>query len=219
MPDKKIIFLLVLISIGLILSSLGAWDGINEQWVDRHIRGQGFSGVLSFIGFCALFTACGFPRQLAAFLGGYAFGFMTGTLLATLAASLGLLLSFYTAKIIARPTIRKKYPKKIKSIQNFLNHRTFSKTIIIRLLPVGSNLITNLVAGVARVDIKPFFAGSFIGYLPQMIIFALAGSGIEVMSVWKIVLSIVLFIISSILSGYLYKEYKKNRQKDDALIP
>ncbi len=52
-----------------------------------------------------------------------------------------------------------------------------------------------------------------------MIIFSLAGSGIEVMSVWKITLSIVLFIISSILSGYLYKEYKKNRRKDDALIP
>ncbi len=125
MLDKKIVFLLILISIGLVLSSLGAWDGINEQWVDRHIRGQGFTGILSFIGFCALFTACGFPRQLAAFLGGYAFGFVSGTLLATLAASFGLLLSFYVAKIIARPTIRKKYPEKIK------RYRTFSITALL----------------------------------------------------------------------------------------
>ncbi len=218
MPDKKIMSLLVLISIGLILSSLGAWDGINEQWIDAHIRNQGFSGVLTFVGFCALFTACGFPRQLAAFLGGYAFGFISGTLLATIATALGCTLSFYVAKIIARPTIRKKYPAKIKAIHSFLDHKTFSKTIIIRLLPVGSNLVTNLVAGVARINVKAFVAGSFVGYLPQMIVFALAGSGIEVMSVWKISISIALFIVSSILSGYLYRDYKKNHKKDDALI-
>ncbi len=219
MFDKKIIFLLTLISVGIILSSLGAWDGIDEQWVDHHIRNQGLRGGLVFIGFCALFTACGFPRQIAAFLGGYAFGFVTGTLLATVATSLGCVLSFYSAKVIVRPLIRKKYPEKIKSIQRFLNYQTFSKTIIIRLLPAGSNLITNLVAGVARIKVRPFVFGSFIGYFPQMIIFALAGSGIEIMSIWKLTLSIVLFIISSLLSAYLYRDYKKHRNKNDALLP
>ncbi len=218
MPDKKIILLLILISVGIIFSSLGAWDNINEQWVDAHIRNQGFSGVLTFVGFCALFTACGFPRQLAAFLGGYAFGFIGGTLLATIATSLGCIISFYIAKIVARPTVRKKYPDKIKALQKFLNHQTFSKTIIIRLLPVGSNLMTNLVAGVARINVKAFVLGSFVGYFPQMIIFSLAGSGIEVMSFWKLTISIILFIISSIFSGYLYRDYKKNHKKDDALL-
>jgi uncharacterized membrane protein YdjX (TVP38/TMEM64 family) len=218
MPDKKIIFLLALISIGLVLSSFGAWDSINEQWIDAHIRNQGFSGVLTFVGFCALFTACGLPRQVAAFLGGYAFGFVTGTILATLAASFGCIISFYVAKVVARPIIRKKYPEKIKAIHGFLNHQTFNKTIIIRLLPAGSNLITNLVAGVARINVKPFVIGSFIGYLPQMIVFSLAGSGIEVMSVWKLAISIGLFVISSILSGYLYRDYKKNHKKNDPLL-
>lgn len=218
MPDKKIILLLILISGGVIFSSLGAWDNINEQWIDAHIRNQGLSGILTFVGFCALFTACGFPRQLAAFLGGYAFGFVGGTILATIATSLGCIISFYIAKIFARPTVRKKYPAKIKALQTFLNHQTFKKTIIIRLLPVGSNLITNLVAGVARINVKAFVLGSFIGYFPQMIIFALAGSGIEVMSFWKLTISIALFIISSILSGYLYRDYKKSHKKDDALL-
>jgi len=218
MPDKKIMSLLILISIGIAFSSFGAWDSINEQWIDAHIRHQGLSGVFNFVGFCALFTACGFPRQFAAFLGGYAFGFVEGTILATVATSLGCIISFYTAKIIARPIVRKRYPAKIKAIQAFLNHQTFKKTIIIRLLPVGSNLITNLVAGVARINVKAFVFGSFIGYFPQMIVFALAGSGVEVMSFWKLTISIVLFIISSILSGYLYRDYKKNHKKDDALL-
>ena len=86
-------------------------------------------------------------------------------------------------------------------------------TIIIRLLPIGSNLITNIAAGITRVRQEPFFIGSFIGYLPQMIIFSLIGSGIEVLSIWKISTSIVLFIISSILSAYLYREYQLDQRE------
>ena len=90
-------------------------------------------------------------------------------------------------------------------------------TIIIRLLPFGSNLITNMVAGVAQINNRQFFLGSFIGYLPQMIIFALVGSGIEVMSVWKISLSIALLLVSSILSGHLYNKYKLERSRVNEL--
>lgn len=205
---KKLFFLLVFISIGIFISSIGAWDTINEKWIDNHIRDQGLIGIIAYVGFCSLFTASGLPRQLAAFLGGYAFGFMIGVLLATVAATLGCILTFYFAKVFARPIIQKKHLDKIKSISQFLDSRTFTMTIIIRLLPFGSNLITNMVAGVAQVNNKPFFLGSFIGYLPQMIVFALVGSGIEVMSFWKLTLSVVLLIISTILSGYLYKEYK-----------
>ena len=197
----------------MFFSAIGAWDSINEQWVDRHIRDQGLIGILAYVGFCSLFTAGGLPRQLAAFLGGYAFGFTIGVLLATLAATIGCIITFYLAKLIARPFIKKRYLDKIQNIHQFLQNRTFTMTIIIRLLPIGSNLITNMVAGVAQINNRQFFLGSFIGYLPQMMIFALVGSGIEVMSVWKITLSIVLLIVSSILSGYLYKEYKLEQSR------
>jgi uncharacterized membrane protein YdjX (TVP38/TMEM64 family) len=215
--NKRLLFLLALILIGIFFSAIGAWDNINEQWVDRHIRNQGLIGILAYVGFCSLFTASGVPRQLAAFLGGYAFGFTIGVLLATFAATLGCIITFYLAKLIARPIIKKRYLDKIQSIHQFLDNRTFTMTIIIRLLPFGSNLITNMVAGVAQINNRQFFIGSFIGYLPQMIIFALVGSGIEVMSVWKIALSIVLLIVSSILSGYLYKEYKLEQSRMNAL--
>lgn len=161
--------------------------------------------------------ASGLPRQLAAFLGGYAFGFVAGVLLATFAATLGCILTFYVAKVIARPIIKKRYLDKIQTINKFLDDRTFTMTIIIRLLPFGSNLITNMVAGVAQINNRQFFLGSFIGYLPQMIIFALVGSGIEVMSVWKISLSIALLLVSSILSGHLYNEYKLERSRVNEL--
>jgi uncharacterized membrane protein YdjX (TVP38/TMEM64 family) len=206
--NKKLLLLFGLVIAVVLINAVGALDSINEQWIDHHIRDQGMFGIMLYVGFCSLFTAGGLPRQFAALLGGYAFGFIFGVLLATLAATLGCMLTYYIAKVIAKPIIEKKHQNKLKSIHNFLNHRTFTMTVIIRLLPVGSNLITNMVAGVTQINMKPFFLGSFIGYLPQMIIFSLVGSGIEVMSFWKITISIVLLVISSILGTYLYKEYK-----------
>jgi uncharacterized membrane protein YdjX (TVP38/TMEM64 family) len=97
------------------------------------------------------------------------------------------------------------------------------KTIVIRLLPIGNNLVTNLIVGVTAVKARYFIFGSLIGYIPQMAIFALMGKGVVVLSVWKIGLSIVLFIISSALSVRLYRQYKAvellgRRQVEDSAI-
>ena len=50
-----------------------------------------------------------------------------------------------------------------------------------------------------------------------MIIFAIAGSGVEVLSFWKIGLSVVLFIISSLLSARLYRQYKMDKKTRESL--
>ena len=52
-------------------------------------------------------------------------------------------------------------------------------TLLIRLLPVGNNFATSLAAGVSRVPARPFLLGSLLGYMPQTMVFALAGSGVE----------------------------------------
>ena len=54
-------------------------------------------------------------------------------------------------------------------------------TLTLRLLPVGSNMLLNLVAGVSeRARQAPFMAASAIGYLPQTVVFALLGGGVRV---------------------------------------
>ena len=165
-----------------------------------------------------LSTACGFPRQITAFLGGYAFGLLNGVLLATLGVTFGCILAFYFARILARSMVKKKFPNKVNGINRFLHHGAFTKTIVIRLLPIGNNLITNLVVGVTHAKASHFVAGSFIGYLPQMIVFAIAGSGVEVLSFWKIGLSVFLFIVSSLLSARLYRQYKMDKQPRESLL-
>ena len=214
---KGLLTLFSMVILGLLINFVLSETDFNQAWIDSQVKNQGLRGVVYFTLFCMLSTACGFPRQITAFLGGYAFGLLNGALLATLGVTFGCILAFYFARILARSMVRKKFPNKVNSINHFLHHGAFTKTIIIRLLPIGNNLVTNLVVGVTHAKASHFIAGSFIGYLPQMIIFAIAGSGVEVLSFWKIGLSAFLFIVSSLLSARLYRQYKMDKQTRESL--
>jgi uncharacterized membrane protein YdjX (TVP38/TMEM64 family) len=148
---------------------------------------------------------------MVAFFGGYAFGVLTGFLLGAFAALGGCILAFYYARLFGRGLVRRMFPEKLQRFDDFIRGHPFSMTLLVRLLPVGSNLVTNLIAGVSKIPKPAFFAGSFVGYMPQTLIFALAGSGLTVGSHWQISLSIVLFIISGMLGVRLYRKMRHGR--------
>ena len=89
-------------------------------------------------------------------------------------------------------------------------------TFIIRSLPVGNNLMTNILAGVSRIPALPFFAGSCLGYIAQNFIFALLGSGVRVEPFWRTAISAGLFVVASLLGLWLYRRYKVDV---DAMTP
>ncbi|MEI8646900.1 VTT domain-containing protein [Paraglaciecola sp. Hal342] len=119
--------------------------------------------------------AIGCPRQVMAFLGGYAFGFLQGALLSVSGAICGCMVSFFVARFLLKPVVRRRYASRIHSINRFVEDSPVTKTIIIRLLPLGSNFLTNLMAGVTNVKARHFILGSGLGYIPQMALFALMG--------------------------------------------
>lgn len=183
-------------------------SGLNERWIDAQIRGHGVSGALLFIGMGGVFGALGLPRQVLAFLGGYGFGLGWGTLVAACAALAGCVLDFVVARLVLRRHVGARLGRKVERFDRFVAHHPFSMTLLIRLLPAGSNLITNLVAGVSRIPARWFFFGSFVGYLPQTLIFALIGSGVQVDSSVKFALAAGLFVVSGALGAYLYRRYR-----------
>lgn len=196
-------------------------DRINEildiGWIDNQVRGKGFYGELLFIGAGAVITAVGLPRQMICFLGGYAFGFVIGTLLSLSATVFGCILAFYYARWLGQELLTSRYPERIRRIDHFIHDNPFSMTLLIRLLPVGSNLFTNLAAGVSSVRTGRFLSASAIGYIPQTIVFALIGSGTRINPEWRIGLGIVLFIVSSGLGISLYRRYRRGKVLDEDL--
>jgi uncharacterized membrane protein YdjX (TVP38/TMEM64 family) len=213
---KSALLMAALVFLGLAVRHLGL-DSLNEQWIDTTVRGQGLRGEIIFIVMGMLAMAVGLPRQVFAFLGGYAFGFVSGTALALLATVLGCIASFYYARVLARDLMKRRFAQRIAQVDVFLGHSPFNMALVIRLLPVGSNLLTNLIAGLSHTAALPFFAGSALGFLPQTLIFALAGSGVNVDPSLRLSIAAALFIVSAIIGAHLYRQHRQAAQFESAL--
>jgi uncharacterized membrane protein YdjX (TVP38/TMEM64 family) len=216
-PLRGLALLVSLVLVGFALKSSGAGALFDETWIDAYVRGQGVRGLLVFIALGLAFTALGLPRQIIGFLAGYAFGFVEGTGLALVATTLGCIAAFYYARFLGRDFVAHRFPDKVRRIDVFLNRNPLAMTLLIRFLPLGSNLATNLAAGVSGVRGTPFFTGSLIGYLPQTAVFALVGSGIGLDPVFRISLGAVLFALSGVLGVYLYRRYRHGMTFDDGV--
>lgn len=190
---------------------------LDKGWIDREVRGHGMSGELLFLGMGALATAIGVPRQAISFLAGYAFDVALGTLLGVLATVGGCVIAFSYARWFGRGLIAARFPDRVRRIDGFIHDNTFNMTVLMRLLPVGSNLITNLAAGVANVRALPFVLGSALGYIPQTLVFSLVGSGITLDPLFRIGLGVVLFLVSGVLGVYLFRKFRHGRHLDEKL--
>ncbi|KAB2314067.1 VTT domain-containing protein [Betaproteobacteria bacterium SCN2] len=208
---RGIFLILSLVGIGLLLKGAGLDHLFEREWIDANVRGNGLRGYALFLAAGALMTAIGLPRQVVGFFGGYAFGVLLGLILGAVAALGGCVLAFYYSRLFGRSLVRRMFPEKLQRFDDFIRGHPFSMTLLMRLLPVGSNLVTNLIAGVSRIPKLAFFGGSFIGYLPQTLVFALAGSGLTVGSQWQIGMSILLLIVSGWLGIRLYRGMRHGR--------
>lgn len=206
-----LIFLLTLIAVGYVAES-GLLGGLlSEEWIDREVRGQGIPGELLFLAVGGFATAVAVPRHIISFLGGYAFGFGLGGALAVAATEIGCVLDFFYARVVGRPLLSARMGARVRRIEAFLAANPFAMTLLVRLLPVGNNFATSLTAGVSRVPARPFLLGSLLGYIPQTMVFALAGSGIEMGARYRIALAVLFFVVSGAIGIWLYRRYRHGR--------
>ncbi len=208
---KGLILIASLVGIGYGLKAMGLSDLFNTDWVDAEVKGKGLSGELVFLAMGAAVTAAGFPRQAVAFLAGYAFGFATGSLLASAAVTLGCVAAFAYARLLGRGFVQRHFGRRIAKFDAILADSPFLTTLLIRFLPVGSNVATNLIAGVSRVPGTPFILGSAVGYLPQTIVFVLIGSGVHIDPTFRIGLGAALFVASAAMGVYLIRHLRRAR--------
>lgn len=199
---------------------------LEPSWADSHLRdpaGGGLvaSGVLLYLALVALLSPLGVPRQALSALGGYAFGALLGVLFSSVGLVIGCAGAFFYSRLLARSTLQRRFGKRIQRLDAFLSHSPFAMTIAVRCFPMGNNALTNLVAGVTGIPALSFIGGSAIGYLPQTVIFALLGSGIRIDPTWRVSLSAVLFVLSSLLGFALYRRFRGEQAvvEDEPLAP
>jgi uncharacterized membrane protein YdjX (TVP38/TMEM64 family) len=214
-PVRGLSLVASLVALGYLLEVTQFGAALDETWIDAEVRGQGIAGTLLFIGAGTLFTAVGLPRQLISFLGGYAFGLAAGTLVGLAASVLGCALAFYYARWLGGSALRARLAARARRLDGVLRAHPLTMSLLIRLLPVGSNVVTNLLAGLSNVRAAPFLVGSALGYVPQTAVFALIGSGIGVDPVTRIGLGVALFAVSGGIGAWLYQ---RKRRRLEALF-
>ncbi|AMK11423.1 MAG: TVP38/TMEM64 family protein [Pseudodesulfovibrio sp.] len=216
--------LIMLAGLGLavyVSRAVGLGDMLsNTQWFNDHVLGRGPLSVVIFLAVGAAFTAVGLPRQLVGFLGGFAFGVVSGTVLSTVGSGLGCALAAIYARMGGRELVERKLGARAEKVNRFLRHEPFNTALAIRLFPLGSNLITNLAAGVSSIPLAPFILGSTLGYIPQNFIFALFGAGMNRESTMGVALSVgmsvVLFAVSGWMGIRVYRRYRQSGQLDES---
>lgn len=158
-----------------------------------------------FILLGAVACAVGVPRQIVAFAGGYVWGIWAGMALALAAQVIGAAADLFWARMIARDWVQARLRGRIQRLDRMLSRRPFAATLALRFMPVGNNLLLNLLAGVSAVPAVGFLAGSLIGFMPQTVIFALLGSGSRIAQATEIALGVALFLVSSVIGAIMLR--------------
>ena len=182
-----------------------------QRFGERLQTASGFE-LLLFIGVGIAATAIGLPRQLFAFISGFAFGVVPGVLLSLFVAILGCALAFSFARRFLRQWLLRRYSKLVGGLDALTKHDAFWKVVMLRFQPLGTNLLTNMAAGVSEMPARLFLPASLLGYIPQMVVFALIGSGVRLGSSSQLVISFVLLLVSFVLGLWLLSRSAARRR-------
>jgi len=188
----------VLVGAGLVLRSAG--PGL------LHGVHPGVAGAALLVVAGGAMTASGLPRQMLAFAGGYAFGAPAGAGLSLAGQLLGCVLDYAAARGLAAGLARRVLARPAgQRVHRLLCAHPFTATLTMRLLPVSSNVMLNVLAGAARLKLSAFLGATLLGYLPQTIVFALLGSGTQVGRGAQLEIGAALFGVACVLGVVLYR--------------
>ena len=200
---------LALFALAILPSQLWLTQEVITQWLGSWLPENYILQVMSLFIICCVAMTVGMPRQFAAVACGYILGSWQGALVALIAGSCACLFTALLARYFFADFVRKKFTQQQQAIYQFLSINEFIKAVTIRLLPVGSNFLTNIVAGSCGIKLVPFVGGSTLGFIPQMIIFSLVGAGVKLSSHSHLLIALLLFFVALGLGIWLYSKEKR----------
>ncbi len=204
-----------LLALGFAALHFRWWGSVSEQDLLNRLFEQHWAiawPVFMIAG--VVYTALGGPRQLLAFSCGYLMGGLPGALLSTALTGIGALLVIYCVRHIGMEWMRKRHGERVAFIRRLLAEDTWLWICMVRLMPVGSNLATNIAVALAMLSTPAVFWGSLLGYLPQMLLFSFAGAGLALQDELQIWISLLMLVLSTVLVLYLYHHGFKQRLQE-----
>lgn len=140
------------------------------------------NGLIVMVCFVALFLVIGLfllpGATLLSVLSGAVFGLPLGPLLVSLGSTLGAVLAFYVARYILKSWVEERFGERLHPIQEGLCKNDIHYMLFLRLVPLAPFFLVNIAMGASRISWKVFMAGTLLGKLPAIWIYANAGSNL-----------------------------------------
>ena len=178
---------------GLVIAGLALRNG----WGRSALDAPASAGPAAFVVAGAFACAVGVPRQMVAYAGGLGYGGLSGMVLAMAAQLFACAADYLWARMVMRQWAMRRVRGRLARLDAQLRRHPFTLTLTLRLLPVGSNLLLNLLAGVSGVAAVPFLLGSATGYVPQTVVFGLLGGGTRVGQGEQLAVAAALFVVAA----------------------
>ena len=143
---------------------------------------------------------------LAAFIASH-YDFAIGLVINMLGTATGSVLLFLLSKRLLR-RVAMKYVTKRQHLTKYVElvqTNGFLAVLLGRIIPILPSAGINLIAGISNVNVVAFIAATFLGKLPTILAFSLAGHQIAAGN-WNTVFIIVLYLLALFLIGRKVKQ-------------
>ncbi len=179
---------------------------------------RGIKGPLIFLSIAIIMCTIGFPRQIVCLTAGIVYGFWFGIFYATIATVVGAIIAYNWARWLGHEWGKKYlFTSRLRKIHHFIQINPFHTVLICRLMPIGSSVLLNTMAGIVGISILPFLCATFLGSFPQTVVFVLLGGGLRIGYASQIIISLLLLVISITVGLFLMK--RSFNKKNDLLLP
>ena len=197
--------------VALVFFSGASWMGLDRlltleglrAWVDSY----GPYGPVAFAGLCVLGVLLYLPEALLLTLGGVLFGSGPALLYGWVAALFATSVTFFLSRFLARGFVRRSLldgQDRFAALDARFAGRGFLWMLLLRSV-LGLAPPLNWAPGVSRVSFPQYFAGTALGLLPNLPIFAFLGGSLAgamddgARAGWS--LGLAAFLIVGLLSG------------------
>lgn len=147
---------------------------------DQVLQGLEYAGrswplLLAVAVLLALFPI--FPYKLVIAAAAYAFGTVQGAIVCWIGATAAAVLMYFYARLFVREAAARQLNRspKLKAFADRMGRRPFGFIFVARLIPFLPQPLVNLYAAAAGIRPAPYIAGTALGKLPMMLVYAFAG--------------------------------------------
>ena len=145
---------------------------------------------------------------------GLLFGTLPGTLLAIFSATVSSFIPFYLSRSLGREWVEKRIKnEQLQAVyEQSEGQGGFLFVLLMRLVPIFPFEIQNYIAGLTKVKIPAFLAGTIIGIIPGTFTLVFLGDSIKDPTSWQFLAAIginVAFILVNVVVVLLKRRIKK----------